>query len=1526
MKCDSVQCLWSPSPPSHNITATAVLEGSQSIYTGGSDGSIIWWRVYSSPASPVPRMDVKPMTMLCGHSARIADLDICTPIADNAKTDGACKRKTMSAGSEALISVCIDGVLCIWSGESGHCRRRRKLPSWTGSPFAMSSLYKSRRYVCIGCMSAETMHLSSYHSVETDEGGIGRSTSEGFTVEREVNSSPISKGTVVIVDACTLNIIHTVIHGFLSIGPVQAMVVAPLEEKEKQLVIMADGLGRFQSLSVPLDHWTDPEDGISVDNTSSSGMEQHAFPKFDNGINGVSIAPHGKVIALIFSRQCLFRSTTNGLNIGEIYLGCSSLCDEDSSGLAYLTGGMFFSDDKPDFDITVDGKLDEGFADKFVVWNNRGAAMMYHISYSSQAFKFECLCEVPAASYPAELRFHTSFCQLNEYTVRTASICFDFEQSLLWTSQISIWSPCQLSVDEISTASHASTLVGEGGLWEDWYHSSDAYEKYFVQHSEDSGGMPEVMAINDNEIKIKQLNDYTRVIHMKKGEMVTSSMVLSDVPVAPYAVVDGFYNGQIKVTLFDNYLKELRCSSRLIKYGTNTDVPQSTLLGHTGAILCLAFHRMSTPTEQNFEQVLISGSMDCTVRVWNLDTGTPISVFHHHIAPVRQIILPPPRTYRPWSDCFMSVGDDGCVALISLDTLCVERMFPGHPDCPKMVAWDSARGYIASLIMKNSLQSKRQEFLYIWDVKTGARERIIRGPASQAMFDNFSKGVGVGSNCSDNFDSMTSASSLFLNMIDDRTLSVNHRDNAAPEESREPILSESNGSLVHDLREKLTLSKMLSTLSQVPLGNKSTPSVKHPLIQPVLWENEKLVKSSCPCPGVAALVFDLHNLMSPRQGSGITKESDDKLSLNACKIEAESQNQDVYAETPSEVKNSLPHILDRHVGTGTMEKFLLWFSIAFLHLWGTDALLDQLLVDEMDIYRPEQFLVAPGLCGDKGSLTLVFPGRRTTLEASSEFVAMRSLIMVSLAQRMLSLSHPTSDASSALAAFYTRNFAERVPDIKPPLLQLLASFWQDQSEHVRMAARSLFHCAASRAIPVPLCGQKASLNLSDINFVLGKGEESGTSVDEATSTIGLNMDGSLARQYDQTEDPSVLAWLESYELHGWVSIIGGTNQDARASHIIVAAALAVWYPSLVKPSLAASVVHQLVKLVMVVSEKYSATAAELLAEGMDTTWKPCIGSELSRLIGDLFFLIECLSGTATVQNPVVAVNIRDTLIGILLPSLAMADIVSFLSAIEGQTWATSSDSPVHVVSLMTLIRVVRGAPKLMSPLLDKVVNFILLTMDLGNSVMRQSCLHSSMAALKEVARVFPMVALNQGATRLAVGDLIGDVRKLTIEIYDLQNVTKIKVLDASGPPGLPSLLRSDSDKTITAGISVLSFSPDGEGLVAFSEHGLMIRWWSLGAAWWEKLTRNTVPVQCTKLILIPPWEAFSPNSSRSSIMASIHGLYSPRHLQDKTRGAADVDCLKALAQSIDLSYRLEWEGDRKVVLFRHGQSLGSFQL
>ena len=265
-------------------------------------------------------------------------------------------------------------------------------------------------------------------------------------------------------------------------------------------------------------------------------------------------------------------------------------------------------------------------------------------------------------------------------------------------------------------------------------------------------------------------------------------------------------------------------------------------------------------------------------------------------------------------------------------------------------------------------------------------------------------------------------------------------------------------------------------------------------------------------------------------------------------------------------------------------------------------------------------------------------------------------------------------------------------------LQLLVAFWQDESEHVRMAARSIFHCAASHAIPLPLCNSKPTELTTTSSLTGSRGKQLGDMTAESVSPKAEN------QGISQDEESKILAWLESFEVQDWISCVGGTSQDAMTSHIIVAAALAIWYPSLVKPSLATLVVHPLMKLAMAMNEKYSSTAAELLAEGMERTWKECIVSEIPRLIGDIFFQVE-LSGPST--NSVTAIqaasfSIRKTLVEVLLPSLAMADIPGFLTVIESQIWSTASDSPVHLVSLLTLIRIMRGSPRNLAQYLDKV--------------------------------------------------------------------------------------------------------------------------------------------------------------------------------------------------------------------------------
>ncbi|XVE81715.1 hypothetical protein DITRI_Ditri15bG0087900 [Diplodiscus trichospermus] len=1330
-------------------------------------------------------------------------------------------------------------------------------------------------------------------------------------MDKESQNRKHPKCTVVIVDTYTLTIVQTVFHGNLSIGPLKFMdVVSSVDDGEKHLSLLADSFGKLQlvPLSRKSHHGDEGETGLQR-NSSQQEIEIWEDGLVEAG-QVVSIATCRNIVATVLKDRSIFRQLGSAITIGVIFFMNNILCTDGDYGQAHVVGAMFLErNDSGNAQVT--GETHE--SENFLVWSNRGSAIVYMISYLNNTFISEPLCEIPAASYPLDARLSFSFIQLRQILLRIESVCFNVEDPFQWRPRVTIWSLHQKR-DDHGKLFHECKMLGEGISFVGWISGASLDHK-----NESLGGCKTKLtsiqsSVSFSEKTVNSLHtDDSSCYSVPKGQIVSSSMVISENLYAPSAIIYGFFSGEIQVVWF-NMFRGLDSPTGSPRLEVDSHISRQTFAGHTGAILCLAAHRMVGAAKGwSFSLVLISGSIDCTVRIWDLDSGNLITVMHQHLGPVRQIVLSPVRTERPWSDCFLSVGEDSCVALTSLETLRVERMFPGHPNYPEKVVWDGARGYIACLCRDHSRIPDVADVLYIWDVKTGARERVLRGTASHSMFDHFCKEISMTSVSGCLLNGNTSVSSLLLPIHEDGSLSQYNLNN-----------SESGA----------TLSKMTGSGTSLANISKLNSGKALPITQ-VFRSIKQPIKCFCPYPGIATLTFDLAALINPCQKQEPKAKDGDKRENSFTKEQGRATfgPHHMTSDDGFNTDRSSTDAIEEHDWIRSLEEYLVRFSLSFLHLWDIDSGLDELLITDMKLKRPNDFIVSSGLQGDKGSLTLTFPDFTASLElwkSSSEFSAMRSLTMVSLAQHMISLSHSSSAASSALAAFYTRNFADKFPDIKPPLLQLLVSFWQDESEHVRMAAWSLFHCAASRAIPAPLCSQQATHHAKHVKSLTGIGEsEHEISRNEGTPVVGFSFEHLMETQTSQFEENKLLAWLQSYEMQDWISCVGGTSQDAMTSHIIVAAALVIWYPSLVKPSVATFVVQPLVKLVMAMNEKYSSTAAELLAEGMESTWKACIGSEIPRLIGDIFFQIECVSGPSANSargNPAVPASIRETLVETLLPSLAMADILGFLTVIESQIWSTASDSPVHLVSLMTLVRVVRGSPRNLVQYLDKVVNFILQTMDPGNSVMRKTCLQCSMTALRDIVRVFPMVAMNESSTKLAFGGAIGEINSASIRVYDMQSVTKIKVLDASGPPGLPSLLSGAPEMSVTTLISALSFSPDGEGLVAFSEHGLMIRWWSLGSVWWEKLSRNLAPVQCTKVIFVPPGEGFSPNTSRSSIMGSVLGHDREANSPESAKSLNYADRLKLLIHNLDLSYGLEWIGKRNVLLKRHGLEIGNFPL
>lgn len=903
---------------------------------------------------------MEPVALLCGHAAPITDLGICLPIkaSENGKwtISSNVLQYPSSIDHGALLSACSDGVLCAWSRASGHCRRRRKLPPWVGRPVMIRPLGDNTRYVCITCCFVNQDN-QLLHYLEGQESSM--------------QNPNLSKCTVIIVDSLTLAIVQTVFHGNMPIGPLMSMaVISASEDIEKKSVVVVDSFGKVLYLPIVKD--PDPKGQnipvVPKDFSISEVMEWADDPKEKGSL--VAFAKCGNLLALVHKAYCTFRQAENGTLFGKISFLNDQLCFDDQ---LYVIGGIFLGDDT--------ASSHENCSKEFVAWNNRGTAVIYRISYSSSVFKFDHLSIIPAALHPSDMRLSFSFIPLNQYLLRVESICFRVKEHEFWRPHVTIWHLPQQN-DNYGKLHLECEMFGEGNFCSDWVIDSSLSQTDGLNHVVNKGKTDEITTLENNPPSLDypdgKYSSNNRFATYGGGQLVSSSMVISENYLAPYAIVYGFFNGDIEIVKFHMFFTALDSVIGSQPQVADSSGQKHYLSGHTGAVLCLASHKMvSRSGGCSLNHVLLSGSMDCTVRVWDLDSGSPINVLHQHVAPVRQIVLPPCQSEYPWSDCFLTVGDDACVALISLQTLRVERLFPGHLYFPAKVLWDGIRNYIACLCPNHSGKADALDILYIWDVKTGARERVLRGAAAHSMFDHFLKTINEGLLSGNLINGNTSASSLVFPVIEPTKPNISGK-GIPPQQTSSKI----NQKTPESSKEKGT-------------GTKSSG------LTSVFFQSDKhLIKSSCPFPGVSTLCFDLTSLMSLCsanelfKGSSHTEEKvkgaesstrkDDTCQRENAPLKqlgAEMLSADNVNEKSSSVSDgSFVVSLEHHEWIRSLEGCLLQFSLSFLHLWNVDNELDNLLENEMKLKRPDSFIVSSGILGDRGSMTLTFPGPNSTLE------------------------------------------------------------------------------------------------------------------------------------------------------------------------------------------------------------------------------------------------------------------------------------------------------------------------------------------------------------------------------------------------------------------------------------------------------------------------------------------------------------------------------------------------------------------
>ncbi|NEO45999.1 MAG: WD40 repeat domain-containing protein, partial [Moorea sp. SIO4A3] len=133
----------------------------------------------------------------------------------------------------------------------------------------------------------------------------------------------------------------------------------------------------------------------------------------------------------------------------------------------------------------------------------------------------------------------------------------------------------------------------------------------------------------------------------------------------------------------------------------------STLSGHGDSVNAVAVTPDGT--------MVISGSSDNTVKVWNLNTGAEIRTLTGHTSPVNAVAITPDGTR------VISGGSDNTVRVWNLATAKEILRFNGHslPVVAVAVTPDGKKVVSASVAMINSMK--------VWDLETGQEELTLEG-------------------------------------------------------------------------------------------------------------------------------------------------------------------------------------------------------------------------------------------------------------------------------------------------------------------------------------------------------------------------------------------------------------------------------------------------------------------------------------------------------------------------------------------------------------------------------------------------------------------------------------------------------------------------------------------------------------------------------------------------------------------------------------------------------------------------------
>jgi transcription initiation factor TFIID subunit 5 len=167
-----------------------------------------------------------------------------------------------------------------------------------------------------------------------------------------------------------------------------------------------------------------------------------------------------------------------------------------------------------------------------------------------------------------------------------------------------------------------------------------------------------------------------------------------------------------------------------------TSSNERLLIGHTAGIFALAFE----PTKQIY---LLSGSQDCTIRLWHLSIWSCLVVYKMHFQPILDskfylkefflLFFFISVTFAPVGDIFASCSIDGLICLWTIDKISPFRIYPeyGHSGPINLIEFHPNSNYLAS--------AHNDHTIHLWNIQNeNSLVRIFNGHRHQISSLRFS--------------------------------------------------------------------------------------------------------------------------------------------------------------------------------------------------------------------------------------------------------------------------------------------------------------------------------------------------------------------------------------------------------------------------------------------------------------------------------------------------------------------------------------------------------------------------------------------------------------------------------------------------------------------------------------------------------------------------------------------------------------------------------------------------------------------